>query len=482
VRISQHFKTGKQQPELDFVDIDVNADIPLFLDPYFLANRIDQWSLKASSTIRNYFQTLIDKLRKDDNSASGLLSWLHEPNETCLGLSKGRPRGRGVGKYDIANLYASLSKSKAVKTGVVSDIEDCHIFVDGVGKDKLSDMTTGIIRRHLIDYTQNQAKLNGIPLTNGVPSGYFWDTSLGRWNNIHTEMLIINNRKILLVPKGVVSFSSGYTPEKYYNKFILEYLQNDFQSLRPVLIQERKDGTKYVTKKHLKKEYPFDRRFLLEFTQKHPEIFREFRDKAKDDYKTTDNNEIHFCDIPPLCKSLVNHLRVIPAGSDCASQYHHLIAGILELIFYPHLIDPTIEKEINEGRKRVDIVYDNAARENFFYDLHKIKGIRCPYVLVECKNYSSDPQNPALDQLIGRFSDTRGRFGLLICRRIENKDLFISRCKDTLKDGHGLIIPITDEDIIAILNDIADTISGTVANSEKANEILTNMCRAIFMG
>lgn len=221
MRIGRYFKTGKQQPELDFVDIDTNTDIPLFLDPYFIANRTDQWSVQASNTIRNFFQNLIDKLRANDRSAFKLLSHLHEPNETCLGLSQGKPKGRGVGRENMLDLYSSLSKSKAVKTGIVSDIEDCHIFVDGFGKDKLSDMTTGILRRHLIEYTQNQAKLNNIPLKPGVPSGYFWDTSLESWNNIHTDMLVVNGRKIILVPKGVVSFSFGYTPEKYYNKFVL---------------------------------------------------------------------------------------------------------------------------------------------------------------------------------------------------------------------------------------------------------------------
>jgi len=64
------------------------------------------------------------------------------------------------------------------------------------------------------------------------------------------------------------------------------------------------------------------------------------------------------------------------------------------------------------------------------------------YIPAECKNYSSDPANPALDQLAGRFSTKRGKFGLLICRKFDNKNLFIQRCKDTAQDGRGFIVPL----------------------------------------
>lgn len=179
---------------------------------------------------------------------------------------------------------------------------------------------------------------------------------------------------------------------------------------------------------------------------------------------------------------MIEDLRVIPAGPDNATKYHRLVVGILELIFYPYIINPIVEEEVNHGRKRIDIVYDNAATENFFHELHDIKNIKCPYVFVECKNYSSDPKNRELDQLIGRFSDIRGRFGMLLCRKIDNMELFIDRCKDSLKDGHGLIIPITDNDVITILDSIASTMSGSVVNSEKALEILKDRCRLIYMG
>jgi len=480
--ISQIFKLNKQQPELDFVDVNVDNDIRLFIDPYYLANRTDPWCLEVSETIRNYFQNLIDKLRAKDKEAIQLLSYLHEPNETCLGLSQGKPSGRGVGSHDMANIYESLSKSKAVQTGIISDIEDCHIFVEGFGKDKLSDMTTGIIRRHLIKYTQQQAMLNGFDLRQGTPSGFFWDPELSRWNNEYTEMLVIDNRKILLVPKGIVSFSTGYTPDKYYNKFVLDYLRNDLSSLKPILIQQRKNGQPYVTKKSLRIEYPYSKEFLHDFTQRNPKIFNDFRRKAKNDYRQTENYELHPCDIPQLTEYLIEQLCAIAVGPENATQYHRLIAGILELIFYPDLMFPYIEQEIDQGRKRIDIVFNNASKEKFFYDLHSIKKIHCPYIFIECKNYSSDPKNPEIDQLIGRFSTTRGIFGLLLCRQIKDLDLFIERCKDTLKNGHGLIIPLIDSDIMSILDDIGKTAKVGIVQSQHIYNLLEERCRRIYMG
>ena len=87
---------------------------------------------------------------------------LHEPKPTCLGLSKGRPKGSGVGNEDADKIYESLLESRAIQTGLIHEIEDNILFVDNFGKDKLSDMTTNIIRKHLIKYTSAQCNLHNI--------------------------------------------------------------------------------------------------------------------------------------------------------------------------------------------------------------------------------------------------------------------------------------------------------------------------------
>ena len=66
MQISRIYNLGKSQAELDFVDIDITRDIPLFLDPFFLGNRQDKWSLEATLTLQSFFQKLID-LTKSGN-------------------------------------------------------------------------------------------------------------------------------------------------------------------------------------------------------------------------------------------------------------------------------------------------------------------------------------------------------------------------------------------------------------------------------
>lgn len=89
-----------------------------------------------------------------------------------------------------------------------------------------------------------------------------------------------------------------------------------------------------------------------------------------------------------------------------------------------------------QSRKRIDITYQNAAKNGFFEFLVN-NNIPCPFVICECKNYSEDPKNPELDQLSGRFSPRRGRFGILICRKVEDKSLMAKRCKDMADDDRG---------------------------------------------
>lgn len=452
MRISEIFKINKSQFELDFVNIDNETDRLLFLDPYSFSSNEDVFSIRVSEIIRNFFQYFLYLVREDKKQeAKSLFYHLGEPNETCLGYSKDYPQGRGIGPEGAFNMYESLLTSKAVITGFVEDIEDSKIFIERIGPDKVSDMITNIIKGELIKYTQSQCHLWGIPLTKNIKSSYFWNPDGKKWINIHTDILVINNKKILLVPKGRVSFYGIYTARRYYGDFVLNYYRNKHLQMNDILVKKRKSGEKIVTKKDLEKQYPYSKDFLIEFTKRHPEIFEDFKSKTKKITKPLDNEFLETINLNMLIDKIIEKLEKLNTGDKDANDYHKLIFGILELMFYPDLINPEIEREINEDRKRIDITFMNGAKIGFFHNLHSITKTHCQYIFIECKNYSSDSISPKLDQLSGRFSPSKGMFGFIVCREIKNRVLFLKRCHDAYIGGKGLIIPLTDRDLKTIL-------------------------------
>lgn len=165
-----------------------------------------------------------------------------------------------------------------------------------------------------------------------------------------------------------------------------------------------------------------------------------------------ESSELDIADEPLVANALVKILQSIPSGSENATDYHRLMVGMVEFLFFPKLLCPIKEKEIHQGRKRIDIQMENGAHSGIFYRLHDVHKIPCSYIPFECKNYQTDVANPEIDQLAGRFSINRGKIGFLCCRQFENNKLFLQRCKDTFTDDRGLILPLDDKIILSLLD------------------------------
>lgn len=448
-------KIYKSQAELDFVDIPLHTDIPLFIDPYAISKRNDIWSIECHNTIVEFFQRAVDVIRgKNDTEAIKMFSQLNETNDTHLGFSIGKPQGRGVSGGQALLLYKKLKESTAVRTGFITELADCELLVEGIGPDKISDITTKIIKNKLIEYTINQCLLLGIDVSR-VSSGFYWDRDTKAWVNNFFSLPVHKGKRIILVPKAIARSEFSYDYAEYYNDFILSYLQLEHLNANSSLVHTLKKGIKVVYKKALKDtgDYPCSKEYIYEFSKKHPEVLDKYKKTKEGEVREVSNEEIvKGFDVQETTRFLIKTLKSINEGDKEADKYHDLMIGVLEFIFYPLLMYPKKEQPIHGGRKRIDIVFNNAATDGFFYLLHKAHEITCSLIMAECKNYKGDPNNPELDQLSGRFGANRGWFGLLVCRHFENKKLFIERCKDTYKDGRGVIIAIDDDDVVRLLS------------------------------
>lgn len=474
MRISQLLELGVTQKQLEFIDINLEKDYALFIDPFLISKEENAWSISVNETIKNFFNHVVLLIKEEKTEeAIKLFQFMSEPKETCLGLSKsGTTNGKGIGEYDTKEIINEIIKSEVVEKELVKNIEDIIVFVEDVGKDKLSDMVTNLIRGHLLDYTEKQCKIWDISTTK-QESLPFWNKEINDWDIKEKEHLIINGRNILLVPKFIVSLIDIYSPQKYDWHYAVEKERSEHLERKSTLVKykeykngkikvscTKKDVSQYIQDEVRVGKYKSRKDFLREFTLKNKGIYELFIKECGNQIQEMKNDDleeyVEKIDTSKLIEFLTEKLRNIPTGNKAANDYHLFIKSILELIFYPSLVNPTIEEKIHDGRKRIDIVMENNSKDGFFNELHRHNRIFCPYIFIECKNYGKEISNPELDQLSGRFSTYRGEFGILMFRNIENNERLIKRCQDTYKDGRGLIIPLMDSDIVSMLQSIND--------------------------
>lgn len=278
MRVSSHFHLNASQGELDFVDVDCENDLKVYIDPRALRLLPSTWAQECVSLIQNFFQHVLDEIRSGSNShALRLIEGLSEPNETHLGLSRGKSRGRGIGRYSAYDVWSALSKSEAVKTGLLTDLEETILFIRGIGTDLLSDMATNIIRAPLIEYTGQTCLYYGISTTT-VDSGPLWDPRTGSWFNQYCRLPIVAHKKLLLVPKVIVRQKMDYDADEYFRHYLLTYLQDEEIRSRTELVRLLKNGSPRVTKKDLIEKYGADKETIAELTQRFPQVLENYRE------------------------------------------------------------------------------------------------------------------------------------------------------------------------------------------------------------
>jgi hypothetical protein len=86
MRFFRYFGLNQKQAELDFVDIDVSRDTRLFLDPYSIQIKDNEFSARSADQIRTYFSAVMEALRTNDlDHARYLTSTQRNITEVMLG-------------------------------------------------------------------------------------------------------------------------------------------------------------------------------------------------------------------------------------------------------------------------------------------------------------------------------------------------------------------------------------------------------------
>lgn len=191
------------------LNVSLVADLPLFIDPFLLFHSKKPEYQRIHQEMIHYVAFLRDKAVEGTVPDPLLKAWYRFPEvkQNWLGWSLLGNKGRGLGmkfarslQGNLNTVFADFGNGGHPKRGV--HIERVCLIEGGVGRDNISDFTTNLAKKYLLDYTQTFAR----------------------------EFLSPSQRRRFNVPK--VSFN--YKTEAWEAKtFVLPRYQNDYVLLTP---------------------------------------------------------------------------------------------------------------------------------------------------------------------------------------------------------------------------------------------------------
>lgn len=274
--ISLHFNLGSQQPELKFVDLKLDQDNLLFIDPRLIEIHHDSFSEKMQKRIEVFWAELIKAARANDTSRMDfILGGLKEPNETRLGYSSNKPHGNSVADKLKPKIIAAIQRNKAVRTGILSHFSDVELFIEDVSSDRISDITTKIIKDVLIEFTQEQCRLYGIPMKLVKQDDIFDHLGI-RWISKNVELPLYNGKPIIFVPKQLVRLEgvAGQNFRCFYRFAIREFIANDKDMLEDVSASGE-DGK--ILLRDVKSTYPISKNSISNWMLKFGTMLIDFK-------------------------------------------------------------------------------------------------------------------------------------------------------------------------------------------------------------
>ena len=309
VRFSEHFNiTPNSQSDLEFVNIRLDTDNLLFLDPSLMAVSDNELFRRWNEIIGDFFNTALGYYNAGDtDSARGIFKSSQESNEIFLGYSKGAPGGNGNTEDSLVKVFDYLLNEELLDVGIVNGIEDCYIFVPRFGPDFFSDLIASFLKKELILFTIEQCNIHGIERTFELEKPYWDDITHSGLN--FTEMVPeYNGNPIVLIPKKIIVKDYLYSPERYLSDIVSVWRQESHRDGNTELHRNRTEGKPFVSKeilreKEIKDNNLTDKEYLIQMTRENVDLIQLFRDNILHAQRGTNSGELTDDELEDLIKN-----------------------------------------------------------------------------------------------------------------------------------------------------------------------------------
>ena len=293
VHISDLFNHGlKGHNYYDFIDIPINQDTKLFIDPLLIEIGEDLWCQKIHSIIKSFNRELIKAYRKGSQDRKReLLTHAREQNGTRLGYGCGN-NGKGNSAEGLLEIFSPLEEIlNSIHT--VEELTDLTILLPGFAEDGLSDLITNVIHEQLNIFTSEQLRIYEVE-NNVMKVFWTWDCEALIWKRVERPAYIINNQEVLFVPKNIVRPRYLFSVNQYFSRIVLENARNDYLKYDGTLMSKAEIiRNKRSTSPHWQYEEALlytkrNNSLLTEYHEKLPDFYRDnggsMKDEALDKY------------------------------------------------------------------------------------------------------------------------------------------------------------------------------------------------------
>ncbi len=275
--------------EIDFLNLDLEKDTKIFLDPYSVAMLNNKHCKNVHKCIKTFMQELLYALQsKDFELAQKLCDHFHEPKGTGIGWTKKSYKGRGAGKLKASKLVEVLSSSQAVISGAIEDLEELILVVEGIGLDTISDITINLGMKHFIEFTQEKCKELNIPLEPSKEKIEYFCYLDKMWKAEHFDLphAPTGEKKeisqIILLPIDTLISLPIYQTSYFFTNIATPYFVKEVLSAGVSFIRATKSGKRKVNIKEMRKDerYKGGKARMGKFIVEHPSTLKDYRQEV----------------------------------------------------------------------------------------------------------------------------------------------------------------------------------------------------------
>ena len=223
-------------PGDDWFDPILNTDTKLFVDPFLLFQDVDVGWRRAHERLIDHFNTCFHLIAEGNRNPGSVayrkavaLLRFPEPREFCLGYTEKGTKGAGGGP-GYARLIADAMVD-AIGRGLedLRHFEELGVVNEGIGPDRISDLTCNVLREEFISYTKAVVTRHGLPTVRFKVGAASYDKTRMAWRSQLVDLPEnpYTGRPILLVPRRFLRELPVLNADDWWENYEAEQLRND---------------------------------------------------------------------------------------------------------------------------------------------------------------------------------------------------------------------------------------------------------------